>query len=239
MMPLMEAVPALEAHGDTPPLAAARMRRKLTVEAAARLARLTPDEVTWLEEGRLYRFPSSDSALLALLLYSTGLGIGRREARRLAGLPIFTRPGREQVRQAAGMLDRRRPPRSPRPERSSSRASLRQSEHEPSPRDRGSRPAADLEGVGGRPQRQRRHELHPQRREQDRGDRLPDRPGHPRRPLRLSRDRRSTSIPAARGSPPGWPGNSASALRPLPGRGRPQQARRRRRPGPACARARA
>ena len=104
MMPLMEAVPTLEAKTDTPPLAAARMRRRLTVEAAAKLARLTPDEVTWLEEGRLYRFPSSDSALLALLLYSTGLGIGRREARRLAGLPIFTRPRREQVRQVAGMM---------------------------------------------------------------------------------------------------------------------------------------
>ena len=104
MMPLMEAVPALEAHGETPPLAAARMRRQLTVESAAKLARLTPDEVTWLEEGRLYRFPSSDSALLALLLYSTGLGIGRREARRLAGLPIVSRPRREQVRQLAGML---------------------------------------------------------------------------------------------------------------------------------------
>ena len=69
-----------------------------------------PDEVTWLEEGRLYRFPSSDSALLALLLYSTGLGIGRREARRLAGLPIFTRPRREQVRQVGRNDDRRRPP---------------------------------------------------------------------------------------------------------------------------------
>jgi hypothetical protein len=104
MMPLMEAVPALESHGETPPLAAARMRRQLTVESAAKLARLTPDEVTWLEEGRLYRFPSSDSALLALLLYATGLGIGRREARRLAGLPIFTRPRRDQVRQVAGMM---------------------------------------------------------------------------------------------------------------------------------------
>jgi hypothetical protein len=80
------------------------MRRQLTVESAAKLARLTPDEVTWLEEGRLYRFPSSDSALLALLLYSTGLGIGRREARRLAGLPIVSKPSQERVRQVAGML---------------------------------------------------------------------------------------------------------------------------------------
>ncbi len=100
----MEAVPALEAHGETPPLAAARMRRQLTVESAAKLARLTPDEVMWLEEGRLYRFASSDSALLALLLYATGLGISRREARKLAGLPLVTKPGRERMRQATGML---------------------------------------------------------------------------------------------------------------------------------------
>jgi hypothetical protein len=103
MMPLMEAVPALQPRGEKPPLAAARLRRQLTIESAAKLARLTPDEVTWLEEGRLYRFPSADSASLALLLYATGLGISRREARRLAGLPIVSRPRREQVRQIAGM----------------------------------------------------------------------------------------------------------------------------------------
>jgi hypothetical protein len=104
MMPLMEAVPALEPRGETPPLAAARLRRQLTVESAAKLARLTSDEVTWLEEGRLYRFPSSDSALLALLLYATGLGIGRREARRLAGLPLVARPRRHRVRRLAGVM---------------------------------------------------------------------------------------------------------------------------------------
>jgi hypothetical protein len=103
MIPVMEAVPALQPRGEKPPLAAARLRRQLTVERAAKLARLTPDEVTWLEEGRLYRFPSADSASLALLLYATGLGISRREARRLAGLPIVSRPRREQVRQIAGM----------------------------------------------------------------------------------------------------------------------------------------
>ena len=80
MIPRMEAVPALHPRGESPPLAAARMRRQLTLESAAKLARLTPDEVTWLEEGKLYRFPSGDSATLALLLYSTALGIGRREA---------------------------------------------------------------------------------------------------------------------------------------------------------------
>jgi hypothetical protein len=104
MMPLMEAVPALQPLAGTPPLAAARIRRQLTVESAAKLARLTPDEVTWLEEGRLYRFPSSDSAMLALLLYSTGLGIGRREARRLAGLPLVPMPRRGRVRKLAGVM---------------------------------------------------------------------------------------------------------------------------------------
>jgi LytR cell envelope-related transcriptional attenuator len=88
----MELVPALESKTETPPLTAARLRRQLTVERAARLARLTPEEITWLEEGRLYRFQSSNSALLALLLYTTALGIGRREARGLAGLPVLPRP---------------------------------------------------------------------------------------------------------------------------------------------------
>jgi hypothetical protein len=88
----MELVPALESKAETPPLTAARLRRQLTVERAARIARLTPEEITWLEEGRLYRFPSSDSALLALLLYTTALGIGRREARSLAGLPVLPQP---------------------------------------------------------------------------------------------------------------------------------------------------
>jgi LytR cell envelope-related transcriptional attenuator len=87
----MELVPALESKTETPPLTAARLRRQLTVQRAARIARLTPEEITWLEDGRLYRFPSSNSALLALLLYTTALGIGRREARRLAGLPVLPR----------------------------------------------------------------------------------------------------------------------------------------------------
>lgn len=99
-----QAVPALQPRGESQPLAAARLRRQLTIEHAARLSRLTPDEVTWLEEGRLYRFPSTDSALLALLLYSTALGINRREARRLAGLPLVALPQRNKVRQLTGVL---------------------------------------------------------------------------------------------------------------------------------------
>jgi LytR cell envelope-related transcriptional attenuator/Helix-turn-helix domain len=88
----MELVTELRSATEQTPLAAARLRRQLTVERAAKLARLTPDEVSWLEEGRLYRFPSSDSAVIALLLYATALGIDRREARQLAGLPLLPRP---------------------------------------------------------------------------------------------------------------------------------------------------
>ena len=88
----MELVTELKGRVERPPLAAARVRRQLTVERAAKLARLTPDEVAWLEEGRLYRFESSEAAVTALLLYSTALGISRREARQLAGLPVLPRP---------------------------------------------------------------------------------------------------------------------------------------------------
>jgi hypothetical protein len=41
-----------------------------------------------VEEGRLYRFPSTDAAVLALLRYSTSLGIDHRQARKLSGLPV-------------------------------------------------------------------------------------------------------------------------------------------------------
>jgi transcriptional regulator with XRE-family HTH domain len=74
------------------PLAAARLHRQLTVEEAARRANLTPDEVEWLEDGRVYRFPSTDAALLAAVLYATSLGIDHREARILAGLRVAPRP---------------------------------------------------------------------------------------------------------------------------------------------------
>ena len=72
---------------DESPLARARVHRQLTVDEAARRADLSPEEVQWLEEGRLYRFPTPDRALLATVLYSTALGIEHREARDLAGLP--------------------------------------------------------------------------------------------------------------------------------------------------------
>jgi hypothetical protein len=82
--PILEAVPS----PDESPLARARVHRQLTVEEAAKRADLAPDEVQWLEEGRLYRFPTADRALLATLLYATALGIEHREALELAGMPV-------------------------------------------------------------------------------------------------------------------------------------------------------
>ena len=80
---ILEPVP----NGDESPLARARVHRQLTVDEAARRAEISPEEVQWLEEGRLYRFPTSDHAILATMLYSSALGIEHREALELAGLP--------------------------------------------------------------------------------------------------------------------------------------------------------
>jgi hypothetical protein len=88
MNALVEAI-ALEQRTEPSPLARARVKRQLTPDEAARRAGLTLAEVEWIEDGRLYRFGSSEKATLALLLYATSLGIGRREARRLAGLPVI------------------------------------------------------------------------------------------------------------------------------------------------------
>jgi transcriptional regulator with XRE-family HTH domain len=69
------------------PVAAARLRRRLTVEDAARRSGLSAAEIEWLEEGRLYRFPTSGDALAAAIVYASALGVGPAEARELAGLP--------------------------------------------------------------------------------------------------------------------------------------------------------
>jgi transcriptional regulator with XRE-family HTH domain len=88
----MELVQPLEPSGEESPLARARLHRQLTVEETARRAGITPEEVRWLEEGRVYRFPRPDDALAATVLYASALGIENREARELAGLPVPTLP---------------------------------------------------------------------------------------------------------------------------------------------------
>src|SRR5437764_4436570 len=79
---------------DPPPpaptsgLTALRLQRKLTVEQAAKRSALWPEQVEWLEEGRLYRFPGYEAAVMALLRYATALGVDHREARKLSGMPV-------------------------------------------------------------------------------------------------------------------------------------------------------
>ena len=89
MNALVEAAALELRHSEPSALARARVQRQLTVDEAARRAGLTVDEVTWIEDGRLYRFGPGEKATLALLLYATALGISRREARRLGGLPVL------------------------------------------------------------------------------------------------------------------------------------------------------
>ncbi len=64
------------------------MRRQLTIEEAAARAGLDPEDLRCLEEGRIYRFPPVNDALAAALTYATALGISKREARRITGLPV-------------------------------------------------------------------------------------------------------------------------------------------------------
>jgi hypothetical protein len=78
--------------GDESPLARARLHLQLTVDEAARRANISPEEVQWLEEGRLYRFPTPDHAVLSTMLYATGLGLAHRDALELAGLPLPPKP---------------------------------------------------------------------------------------------------------------------------------------------------
>jgi LytR cell envelope-related transcriptional attenuator/Helix-turn-helix domain len=88
----MEVVHPLEPTGEESPLARARLHRQLTIEEASRRAGITAEEVRWLEEGRVYRFPRPDDALIATALYATALGMDNREARELAGLPVPPQP---------------------------------------------------------------------------------------------------------------------------------------------------
>jgi len=104
MNALVEAA-ALELRQSEPSaLARARVHRQLTVEEAAKRAGLTAEEVGWIEDGRLYRFGPSEKATLALLLYATALGITRREARRLAGLPVLTPHRKNRAAVLAGIV---------------------------------------------------------------------------------------------------------------------------------------
>ena len=92
MTTAMELVEPLEPTGEESALARARLHRRLTVDETAKRAGLSVEEVRWLEEGRVYRFASSDDALAATVLYASALAIDNREARELAGLPVPPQP---------------------------------------------------------------------------------------------------------------------------------------------------
>jgi hypothetical protein len=79
---------AAEPQAQTSPLTTLRLQRKLTIEQAAKRAALWPEQLEWIEEGKLYRFQGQHTAVLALLRYATALGIDHREARRLSGMPV-------------------------------------------------------------------------------------------------------------------------------------------------------
>jgi transcriptional regulator with XRE-family HTH domain len=95
MNPEMQLVPTLEPNGEPSPLARTRLHRKLTLTETARRAGLSEEEARWLEEGRIYRFPNPDDALVATLLYVTALGIDNEEARELLGRPTLLGPARQ------------------------------------------------------------------------------------------------------------------------------------------------
>ena len=88
----MQTARTLEPVASHSPLASVRLRRKLTVDESAKRAGISTEEVRWLEQARVYRFRSADEALIACLLYATALEIDRRDARKLAGLPVPPRP---------------------------------------------------------------------------------------------------------------------------------------------------
>lgn len=88
----MQPADTLQAVPSHSPLASVRLRRKLTVEEAAKRAGISADKAKWLEEGRVYRFQSPDEALVTCVLYAAALDVTRREARELAGLPMPPKP---------------------------------------------------------------------------------------------------------------------------------------------------
>jgi transcriptional regulator with XRE-family HTH domain len=87
-VPMLELAHPLDAIPQASPLAEARERHGLSVTQVAYRTGLSEEEIEWLEEGRLYRFPSQNQAILSGIVYATAVGIDRFEARRIAGLPL-------------------------------------------------------------------------------------------------------------------------------------------------------
>ena len=84
-------VSSLESGAAATVFATARLRRQLSREQVAQRSGITAEQVTWLEEGRVYAFRNPEDALAAALLLASGLEIDNHEARELAGLPVHPR----------------------------------------------------------------------------------------------------------------------------------------------------
>jgi transcriptional regulator with XRE-family HTH domain len=96
--------PQLEAEPAASLFIAARLRRQLSVEEAARRSGITPEQVRWIEAGRAYAFRTPDDALVAAALLASGLGLDNHEARELAGLPVLPRPLERNPRGRLGLV---------------------------------------------------------------------------------------------------------------------------------------
>jgi transcriptional regulator with XRE-family HTH domain len=97
-------VPQLEPERTASLFIAARLRRQLSVEEAARRSGITADQVRWIEAGRAYAFRTPDDALAAAALLASGLGLDNHEARELAGLPVLPRPLERNPRGRIGVI---------------------------------------------------------------------------------------------------------------------------------------
>ncbi len=77
----------LETIVEPSPLQEARVERGLSIEQLSVKSGLRVEQIEWLEEGRFFRFPSQNAAILSAVVYATALGVDKGEARELAGLP--------------------------------------------------------------------------------------------------------------------------------------------------------
>lgn len=97
-------VSSLDAGSAATTFAKARLRRQLSQEQVAQRSGITPEQVRWLEEGRVYAFRSPEDALAAATLLVSGLEIDNHEARELAGLPVLPRPIQRNPRGRLGLI---------------------------------------------------------------------------------------------------------------------------------------
>jgi transcriptional regulator with XRE-family HTH domain len=102
--PALELLDPVESAPGGSPLAAARARRQLTVEEAARRSGLTRDQVTWLESGRVYAFRTPEDALAATMLLCAALDVDTHTARELVGLPTLHRVLERNPRGRLGVI---------------------------------------------------------------------------------------------------------------------------------------